>query len=65
EWLEALAVFQELAGGEWGVFWFEPSGIGFEPSPYVQFEPPQGKIKKYSLKYYSKNDSVYSKNFVF
>ena len=21
--------------------------LGFEPSPYIQFEPPQGKIKMY------------------
>jgi len=46
EWTEALVVFQELAGGERGAFRFEPSGIGFEPSPYVQFEPSQGKIKR-------------------
>jgi len=47
EWPEALVVFQKLAGGEWSEFGFEPSGFGFEPSPYVQFEPPQDKIKMY------------------
>ena len=37
EWLEAFTVFQKLAERECGVF---------------QFEPPQGKIKKYNCSYF-------------
>ena len=40
-----LIVFRALAGEEWNVFGFESFGFEFEPTGYVQSEPPPGKIK--------------------